>query len=719
MNETYPRLRRSGPFGWLARGALLLLAAQIGQAGTAPFTMAEVLDYPYVGAIVASGSGDRIAWLQNLHGVQNLWLAQEPDFAAKQVTHYSDDDGQQLTQLTLEPNGRHLIYVRGGDQEANWADPQGLAPDPTASTAQPVVAVWSVDVRTGVSVKVAEGNSPAISSRGELAYLKGGQVWTAKLDGTGHAERLFFDRGHDGELVWSPDGTRLAFVSDRGDHSFIGIFTSKDRPLAFLAPSTSFDNVPRWAPDGKSIAFIRTRGKGAQPQPLYTVTPQPWAIWIGDTASGVGHAVWQSPNTPEGSLPETTGAANLHWAAGDRLVFLAELDNWPHLYSISMVGGEPTLLTPGAFMVDDVVESWDGRFLVYSANTGTTSGDDDRRHLFRVPVDRPEPHEITSGATLDTTPVLVSDSRVAFVSAGPRRPAAVELVSQAGGTRRRLSPDVLSKEFPLERLVIPKPVNFTAADGTPVQGQLFQSDGAPGAKAGIVFLHGGPFRQMLLGWHNMEVYADHYAVNQYLANHGFVVLSINYRMGVGYGRAFQHPTKGGPAGAIEYQDVLAGARVLQSTPGVDRQRIGIWGSSYGGYLTSLALARNSDLFKAGVNIYGMSDWSAFIARDLDPPYGRYEIWNREQMMRDAWLSSPVAAIEHWRSPVLLIHGDDDRNVPFQQTVDLVQRLEAQRVPYEELVIPNEVHSFALYRSRLQVDEAVAHFFQQHLGGAVR
>src|SRR6202789_752124 len=107
----------------------------------------------------------------------------------------------------------------------------------------------------------------------------------------------------------------------------------------------------------------------------------------------------------------------------------------------------------------------------------------------------------------------------------------------------------------------------------------------------------------------MGYYANAYAVNQYLAAHGFVVLSVNYRLGIGYGRAYQQPDHAGYAGAAEYQDVLAGAHFLQDLPHVDGRRIGIWGGSYGGYLTALALARNSDLFAPRVDFPAPHDWN--------------------------------------------------------------------------------------------------------------
>jgi dipeptidyl aminopeptidase/acylaminoacyl peptidase len=215
---------------------------------------------------------------------------------------------------------------------------------------------------------------------------------------------------------------------------------------------------------------------------------------------------------------------------------------------------------------------------------------------------------------------------------------------------------------------------------------------------------------MLLGWHYMQYYSNAYAVNQYLAAHGFVVLSVNYRLGIGYGRAFQQPEHAEWRGASEYQDVVAGARFLQTLPEIDPKRIGIWGGSYGGLLTALALARNSDIFAAGVDLHGVHDWSRLLDELVGHEVARFEKGDREEALKVAWESSADASVDRWKSPVLLIHGDDDRNVRFQQTVDLVQRLRMYQVPFEELVIPNEIHGFLRSASWERVDQATADFF---------
>jgi dipeptidyl aminopeptidase/acylaminoacyl peptidase len=696
--------------------ALIVLACLSGQASArSGFSMAQVLHYPFATELAAAERGDAVAWVCNLDGVRNVWVARGPAFTPAKATQFKDDDGQEITHLTFSPDGARLVFVLGGDHDANWPAEGNLSPDPSSSPEQPATAIWVLPLNGGPPVKIDEGDEPVISARGQLAYTKDGHVWVSPLDG-GKPERLFFDRGKNSGLVWSPDGTRLAFVSDRGDHSFIGIFTAKNTPLIYLAPSTSKDVSPVWSPDGTRVVFARRAGDGGAPRPVLARVPHPWSIWIASALDGVGHAVWTSPNTLAGSFPDVAGQANLHWVAGDRIVFMAYLDDWTHLYSVAASGGTPLLLTPGAYMVEHVAESRDRRFMIYDANTGTTAGDDDRRHLFRVSVDHPGSLALTSGETLEWAPVSAAAERVAFVAAGPQAPPTVGIVGLDGAHHESLVA-ATNPEFPRALLIAPKQVTFKAADGMLVHGQLFEAGGAKSAerKAGVIFVHGGPPRQMLLGWHYMDYYSNGYAVNQYLAAHGFVVLSVNYRLGIGYGREFHHPEHAGYAGAAEYQDVVAGAHFLQSLPNVDGKRIGIWGGSYGGYLTALALARNSDLFKAGVDLHGVHDWSRLMDELTGKQVTRFEKGDREKAMDVAWNSSPDAQLDGWKSPVLLIQGDDDRNVQFQQTVDLARRLEERNLPFEELVIPNEVHGFLRHASWLRADEATANFLSRTLG----
>jgi dipeptidyl aminopeptidase/acylaminoacyl peptidase len=691
---------------WLL-GALAIVAAAAAGAAPPQASLSQIIDYPFVGELVAARGADRIAWIENVRGARNVWVAEGPGFVPRQLTRFTADDGQELTQLGFDPTARHLVWVRGGDHDANWPAEGGLQPDPASSPAQPKVEIWTVPVAGGTPRMVAEGDAPSVSPGGLVAYVKDGQVWSAPLDGTGKAQRLFFDRGKDSKLAWSPDGSRLSFVSNRGDHSFVGIFTNGASPLSWLAPSSGRDDDPDWSPDGRSIVFTRRPGTGGAPQPMLARNPVPWSIWRADVATGQGQKLWQSPATLDGSYPRTADGVDLKWMAGDRIAFVGTLDGWQHLYVLPASGGTPRLLTPGRFMVEHVTSDRNEGALLYAANTGTTPGDDDRRHVYRVALDGSAPVALTRGSGNEWFPVPAGRG-AAIVSADAQRPAAVAW-SDGGAIR----PIEARAPYPSAALVAPRPVTFRTGDGFTIHGQLFEPAGG-GRHAAVVFVHGGPPRQMLLGWHYMDYYSNAYAVNQYLASRGFVVLSVNYRLGIGYGRAFEQPEHAGAQGGSEYRDVVAAGHFLEALPNVDPQHLGIWGGSYGGYLTAMALARNSDMFKAGVDFHGVHDWSQQIGPNLPQPQRRYEQGDLAEAMKVAFQSSPVADVSRWRSPVLFIHGDDDRNVRFNQTVDLIDRLSRIGAPYEEFVLPDEIHDFLRHDSWRKADRATICFLEAKL-----
>jgi dipeptidyl aminopeptidase/acylaminoacyl peptidase len=685
-----------------------MLLAGVSAPVMAKPALSDFLGYSFVSELVSADHADRIAWVEEVNGVRNIWGAAGPDFAAHKLTHYAADDGQEITQLRFDQSADRIVFVRGGDHDANWPAEGDLAPDPASSTAEDKVEIYAVPFAGGDPQLLSEGDEPAVSAKGVVAFVKEHQIWSVPLDGSAKPAKLLFDRGKDRAPLWSPDGSRLAFVSGRGDHSFVTVYKDAATPLTYLAPSTGRDGDLVWSPDGTRIAFSRQPGDGGAPTPFLVATPRPFAVWTADAITGEGKRAWASPITLDGSYPQDGDGLGLRWMAGDTLAFLTTLDGWEHLYALPAGGGAPRLLTPGKFMVEHVSLSRDKRALFYAANAGSAKDDEDRRHVFQVGLTG-KPVELSGGTGIQWSPVEAGQG-VALVSADAAHPAVVALAQG-----KALKPlHVAVPDYPVASLVTPKLVSWAAPDGLTIQGQLFEPAGPARKRPAVVFVHGGPSRQMLLGWHYMGYYSNGYAVNQYLASRGFVVLSVNYRLGIGYGRAFEQPEHGGAAGGAEYQDVLAGARWLQQQPGVDPARIGIWGGSYGGYLTGMALSRNSDVFKAGSDLHGVHDWSRLVSEE-NPPAKRYEQGDWEEFLKTAFESSPDAQIAGWRSPVLLIQGDDDRNVRFNQTVDLAGRLTKAGVPFEELVIPNEIHGFLRHESWLKADTATARFLEEKLG----
>jgi dipeptidyl aminopeptidase/acylaminoacyl peptidase len=700
-------------FAGLLVAVVLALYPHAATAQEKSFTIEQALSAPFTSELVAAPAKGRLAWQANINGRRNLWVAEPaPDgkgYVSRQVTHYGDDDGQELNTPQWTPDAASIIYVRG-----NGAQGEGHpVPNPAWFPKGAQQQLFIVSGDGGEPRLLCEGHAPAISPDGKtLGYALKGQLWSIRLDdAAAKPQQLLQTRGSVQTLRWSPDGAHLAFVSDRDDHSFIAVYTVASGAVAYLDPSTDLDSNPTWSPDSTHVAFLRIPPDKDSLLFVAHRTGLPWSMRVADIATGEGHELWHAAEGAGSVYHATDSPDQLHWTLGDHIVFPWERDGWLHLYAVPITGGDATPLTPGNFEVEHVSLNTSGQTLVFDSN----QDDIDRRHIWRITFTTPgfnsATQALTAGDGIETQPVMTSNGAIAVLRSDARTPIRAAVIE--GKQLVDLAPQAIPADFPAAKFVTPQQVIFPAADGLEIHGQLLVPSGvAPGERRpAMVFFHGGSMRQMLLGWHYMEYYSNSYAMNQYLASLGYIVLSVNYRSGIGYGLNFREALNYGASGASEFNDVMGAGLYLKSRSDVDGARVGSWGGSYGGYLTALALARASNLFAAGVDMHGVHDWNL----ELPTFSPNYDPREHAETARLALESSPISSVSTWRSPVLLIHGDDDRNVPFEETELLVEALRRQKVEFEELIFPDEIHDFLLRRDWVRAYSASAEFLGRKLG----
>lgn len=684
--------------------AVLLFAVSPLQAQEVD--LESLLSAPFPSALTAAPEDGAVAWVENDKGVRNIWMAEPPDYEARQVTEFTEDDGQPLSELAITPDEQHIVFVRGGSPNR-----MGEHPNPRSDPRGAERTIWMVDVEDGEPVRLARGHAPALSPGGEgMAFLRRGKVYWMELEEGAGDRQLFRARGQATSLRWSPDGSKLAFVSNRSSHSFVGIYDREATALRYMAAGVDRDSSPIWSPDGAEIAFLRRPAESEGTIFTPQREAQPWSIVVADVETGRGGPVWQAEEGTGSVFREVEAESQLHWGADDRIVFPWEGNGWTQLYSITSEGEDLQHLTPGEHEVEYVALSHDGRQAIYNSN----QDDRERRHIWRVDVTGGSPEQLTDGDEIEWAPTPTNDGTgIVFFQSGARIPAHAAFINPTSIPPRPLAGETAPSGFPREELVEPQAVTYTAADGKEISAQLFlPPDIEEGEeRPAVVFVHGGSRRQMLLGWHYNRYYHHAYALNQHLASRGYVVLSINFRSGTGYGMEFREAENYGAAGGAELFDVLGAGLYLKNRPEVDPERIGLWGGSYGGYLTALGLARASDLFAAGVDIHGVHDWNVGI-ETFRPGYDPKD---DPEQAETAFQASPMAHVDTWESPVLLIHGDDDRNVRFIETINLVEALREREVDVEQLVFPDEVHTFLVHEHWLRAYEATADFFDRKLG----
>jgi dipeptidyl aminopeptidase/acylaminoacyl peptidase len=431
-----------------------------------------------------------------------------------------------------------------------------------------------------------------------------------------------------------------------------------------------------------------------------------WWLHVVDAATGEVRTVSHDHDPAWIGGPCGTCAG---WMPDGREVWLvSERDGFAHLYTVPATGGVARQLTAGSWEVHAVEISTDERRFWLRTNEGSPF----EYHFYHMPLSGGERVRVTGPAGIHHATPSPDGSRLAVVHSTANRPPELYVMQNRRGAdmaRVTHSPTAEWESFPW---VAPEIVHFPARDGARVPARIYRPRdvGARPNGGAVIFVHGAGYLQNVhRGWSS---YYREYMFHHLLASRGFTVLDIDFRASAGYGRGwrtaiYRH------MGDKDLSDQVDGARYLTTVEGVDPGRIGIYGGSYGGFITLMALFTEPDVFAAGAALRAVTDWAhynhPYTSRILNLPHEDDEAFRR---------SSPIYFAEGLRAPLLITHGMVDVNVHFQDVVRLAQRLiELGKTDWELAVYPVEDHAFVAPSSWVDQYRRIHELFERHLAPA--
>jgi dipeptidyl aminopeptidase/acylaminoacyl peptidase len=556
---------------------------------------------------------------------------------------------------------------------------------------------------------------------GQLAYAAEKTIWLA-----GEDEPLLAGLDPVADLRYAPGGERLAVLRN-GRLTLLGPagrLREIALPGAAQAPLT-------WSPQGGRIALpvldggqrdlaVVDAGTGEVLWRTRTADPESGAGWIGEdrlsfqrTSLDSTRREWLIADLATGAetvveRQESERGFGVHVPPvvspdGAAIAYTWPVDGWMHVVVCELRTGTRTVVLPGAHEdlgteTERPCFSPDGRSLAFASS----HGDLRQRHIWRYDLGAGSaPRRLTAAPGTHCDPVWSPDGgSIACIACGPRQSPEVALIA-ADGAGERLLTASMPEAWGREQLVEPEHVLLRSADGMQVHADLFVPADLDRSRRhpALVFVHGGPSRQMRYGWHPMHSYAVFYAFNQLLLQQGYVVISVDYRGGTGYGLDYEQ------ANYLQFaqgdvDDCVAGAEHLKALPFVDPARVGIWGLSYGGYMTLAALTKRPDVFAMGINIAGIWDfeqWARWI-HDRNPglPVTFERRWGgpKAEANAEAYRQmSPKNFASGLRAPLLNLHGTADANVDFAQLDAIVRDCTALGKDFAALHYPEETHMF--------------------------
>jgi dipeptidyl aminopeptidase/acylaminoacyl peptidase len=399
------------------------------------------------------------------------------------------------------------------------------------------------------------------------------------------------------------------------------------------------------------------------------------------------------------------GANTLGWMKNNReIYFQSERTGYSHLYVVSFEGGEPRALTSGKWEVDGVTLSKDkSRFFLT-----TSEADAGEHNVYEMSAEGGVRTRLTSFPGGHSCVLSPDDRWFADIYSYTNKPPEVYVQeARAGAPAKKLtsSPAADFWEYPWRDVPI---ITFPARDGAMLRARLYKPANFRAGGPGVVFVHGAGYLQNVHRWWSSS-YEHEYLFHHLLMESGYVVIDVDYRGSAGYGRdwrtgIYRH------MGGKDLDDNVDAARWLVAQQGVDPKRIGIYGGSYGGFITLMAMFTQPDVFAAGAALRPVTDWANY-----NHPYTS-NILNLPQKDAEAYRqSSPIYFAQGLKGALLICHGMADTNVHFQDTAELVQKLiELRKENWSLAVYPVENHGFVQPSSWADEYKRILDLFEKNL-----